>query len=76
MIGRWADDKVLIRLDDGRVFEAPVPADVSDFDVGDRADLYFDRDGRVTGWYLPERQQGVDLRGSGGADERPPGDVP
>jgi hypothetical protein len=76
VIGRWSDDKVLIRLDDGRVFEAPAPEEVRDFDVGDRVDLYFDPDGTPVGWYLTDKQQGVDLRGWGSADERPPDQVP
>lgn len=70
VIGRWADDQVLIRLDDGRVFEAPAPAQVADFDVGDRVQLYFDAAGVPVGWFLPDRGQGVDLRGWGRANER------
>jgi hypothetical protein len=70
VVGRWADDQVLIRLDDGRVFEAPAPMEVRAFDVGDRVDLYFDASGTPVGWYLPERGQGVDLRGWGRASER------
>jgi hypothetical protein len=70
VIGRWADDQALARLADGRVFELPAPAEVSDFDVGDRVDVYMDESGTVVGWYLPDRGHGVDLRGSPGADER------
>jgi hypothetical protein len=70
VIGRWAHDQVLIRLDDGRVFEAPAPDEVSGFDVGDRVDLYVDSAGTAVGWYLPDKQQGVDLRGWGRARER------
>jgi hypothetical protein len=70
VIGRWADDQVLIRLEDGRVFEAPAPETVSGFDVGDRVDMYFDGDGTPVGWYLPEKRRGVDLRGWGRARER------
>ena len=69
VIGRWADDQVLLQLEDSRVFEAPAPAEVCDFEVGDRVLVYFDGDSGPAGWYLPDKQQGVDLRGWGRARE-------
>jgi hypothetical protein len=70
VIGRWADDQALVRLADGRVFELPAPPEVSDFDIGDRVDVYLDSDAAIAGWYLPDKGHGVDLRGWGSADER------
>ena len=69
IVGRWAEDHALIRLEDGRSFEVPTPAEVDGFDVGDKVLVYFDGDGSMEGWYLPDRGEGVDLRGSGGARE-------
>jgi hypothetical protein len=63
VIGRWADDHALIRAEDGRVLELPATAEVSDFEVGDRVEVYLDGGDMPVGWYLPDRQQGVDLRG-------------
>jgi hypothetical protein len=39
---------------------------VNGFDVGDSVVVYFDAAGAVLGWYLPEKGQGVDLRGGDG----------
>lgn len=50
VIGRWSDDKVLIRLEDGRVVEAPVPDEVQDFDVGDPVEVRVDPDGNPVSW--------------------------
>jgi hypothetical protein len=67
VVGRWGEDRVLIRLEDGRALEAPAPEPVADFDVDDRVDVYFGSDGELLGWYLPDKKHGVDLRGH--ADE-------
>ncbi len=52
MIGRWGDDTVLLRLDDGNTVEAPIPESLRDrFDVGDEARVSFE-DGRLVAWEL------------------------
>ena len=76
VVGRWAEDQVLLRLDDGRTFEVSAPDEVSGFDVGDRVTVYFDAIGRPIGWYLTDKGQGVDLRGWGGAREHGAPEVP
>ena len=59
----WGDNGLLVRLYDGRAQELPAPDELSDqWKVGDPVLVFFDgRD--VLGWYLPESQIGVDLRG-------------
>jgi hypothetical protein len=59
IIGRWAEDQVRIRLDDGRAFEAPTPEETRQFEVGDRIVGYVE-DGVLAGWYLPSQGVGVD----------------
>jgi hypothetical protein len=47
--------------------ELPAPGEVDDeWDVGDQLMVFFDNDA-VVGWYLPEKQLGVDLREPGAA---------
>ena len=67
--GRWSDEKVMIRLGDGRVLELPAPKELRGiFDVGDEVRVYFEDDGRVAGWALSERRLGVNLRGMDSED--------
>jgi hypothetical protein len=52
VIGRWADDTVLLRMDDGTTVEAEVPEALRDrFEIGDLAELDFDED-RLVRWGL------------------------
>jgi ketosteroid isomerase-like protein len=63
LIGRWAEDRVLIQLTGGETIEAPLPEDVAArFDVGSPVLAYFDPEGRLLGWYLVDQQLGVDMR--------------
>jgi ketosteroid isomerase-like protein len=63
VIGRWADDRVLIQLTGGETIEAPVPEEIAErFDVGSPVLAYFDPEGRLLGWYLVDQQLGVDMR--------------
>ena len=65
IVAHWADEKLLVRLRDGRETEVPLPADADGlWDIGDPVIVFFDG-AALLGWYLPERQFGVDLRGSG-----------
>jgi hypothetical protein len=58
----------LVRLGDGRELEIPVVDEIRDrCEVGSPALIYFDGNGNLVGWYLPDAGIGVDLR-----DRRPP----
>ena len=51
IVARWAEDRVLLELPDGDVRIAPVPAALNDgFEVGQRADVELDDEGRVASW--------------------------
>jgi ketosteroid isomerase-like protein len=53
---------VTLRLSDGRSLAAPIAADLeSCARVTEPVMAYFD-EGRLTGWYLPDLQRGMDLR--------------
>jgi hypothetical protein len=53
-----------LRLADGSELELPVPEDLSKlFREGQRVLLYHDAGGELLGWYLPDEQMGLDLRG-------------
>jgi hypothetical protein len=65
ILARWGDKQVLARLYDGRPLELPAPEELDDeWDVGDQVMVFFDNEA-VVGWYLPEKQLGVDLREPG-----------
>lgn len=65
IVGHWADEKLLVRLRDGRECELPAPADADgQWNIGDPVIVFFEGPAPL-GWYLPERQLGVDLRGVG-----------
>ncbi|HEX8065187.1 MAG TPA: hypothetical protein VF520_01535 [Thermoleophilaceae bacterium] len=55
MVGRWGDDTVLLRLDDGDHVEAAVPDHLRKrFEVGDEAEVRYEGD-RLAGWRLLRR---------------------
>ena len=58
---------MLIRLEDGRVLEAPAPESVAVFDVDDRVTVYFGSAGELLDWSLSDKKQGEHVKG--GADE-------
>ncbi|MEA2474160.1 MAG: hypothetical protein QOE06_2075 [Thermoleophilaceae bacterium] len=50
VIGRWGDDTALVRTEDGRTVEAPVPESLRPgFDVGAEVQLH-GTDDRIVGW--------------------------
>jgi hypothetical protein len=52
VIGRWGDDTVLLRLEDGTTIEAPVPEGLGErWDVGARVEAAFVGP-RLIGWQL------------------------
>ena len=52
VIGRWGDDTVLLRLEDGTTIEAPVPEGLGErWDVGATVDADFVGE-RLIGWQL------------------------
>jgi DNA-binding CsgD family transcriptional regulator len=56
---------IVLKLEDGRSIEAPLVDEISDqFDLGSPALVYFDHAGNPVGWFLPEAEVGVDLRGT------------
>jgi hypothetical protein len=60
--------RVVVRLAHGRAIEIPVVDEIRDrLEVGSPALIYFDDEGILLGWYLPDSGIGVDLR-----DRRPP----
>jgi DNA-binding transcriptional regulator LsrR (DeoR family) len=68
VIGFSRAGDVLVRLGDGRALELSLVDEIRDrFEVGSRALIYFDADGTVVGWYLPDAGIGMDLR-----NRRPP----
>jgi DNA-binding CsgD family transcriptional regulator len=57
------DDRLVLRLQDGRDLKVPLPAQIRDrVDVAASAIVYFDQLDRAIGWYLPDQELGVDLR--------------
>ena len=63
VIGRWADKRALLQLEDGRVVEVPTPAHtIGRFDIGSPVLVSFDAAAAAIGWYLPDERIGVDLR--------------
>jgi SnoaL-like domain len=65
ILARWGDEQLLARLYDGRPIELPAPEELDDqWDVGDPLMVFFENEA-VVGWYLPEKQLGVDLRNPG-----------
>ena len=68
VVARFVDQDVLVlRLDNGRRFEAKLPpASGSRWIVGSAVTVYLDGEGELVGWYVTERGVGVDLRGDSG----------
>jgi DNA-binding transcriptional LysR family regulator len=61
--------RAVLEVDDGRTIEVPVPEGLRGrFEVGSPALVYFDADGSLVGWYLPQAQLGVDLRAERGPE--------
>lgn len=61
ILGRWGDEQLLARLYDGRPLELPAPEEVDDeWEVGDQLMVFFENEG-VVGWYLPDKQLGIDF---------------
>jgi hypothetical protein len=59
---RWGDEQLLARLYDGRPVELLAPEELDDeWDVGDQLMVFYE-DEAVVGWYLPDKQLGLDLR--------------
>ena len=64
VVGRWSDEKVLIRLADARMVELPAPEALRGrFEVGDEVSVLLEADGEIAGWMLPARNLGVNMRG-------------
>jgi hypothetical protein len=62
---RWGEEQFLARLYDGRPIELPAPGELEDeWDVGDQLMVFFENEA-VVGWYLPDKQLGLDLRDPG-----------
>jgi hypothetical protein len=65
ILARWDDGQLLARLYDGRSIELPAPEELDHgWEVGDPIMVFFEKED-VVGWYLPDTQLGLDLRGSG-----------
>jgi hypothetical protein len=63
VVGFIQGGRVLVRLDDGRAIEVPLPGVIRNrCEVGSRALIYFEGDGTLMGWYLPDVGIGVDMR--------------
>jgi hypothetical protein len=61
ILGRWGDEQLLARLYDGRPLELPAPEELDDeWEVGDQLMVFF-VDEAVVGWYLPDKQLGIDF---------------
>ena len=57
-------DRLALHLQDGRELEVPLLEQIRDgVYVGASAIVYFDQRSRMVGWYLPDEELGVDLRG-------------
>ena len=67
VLGGWGDGLLLARLRDGRPLELPAPEELDDeWEVGDELMVFFENEA-VVGWYLPDRQRGLDMRDRGAA---------
>jgi hypothetical protein len=65
ILARWGDGQLLARLYDGRPIELPAPEELDgEWEVGDPLMVFFENNA-VVGWYLPDKQRGVDLRHGG-----------
>jgi hypothetical protein len=65
ILARWGEEQLLARLYDGRPIELPAPEELDDeWDVGDQLMVFFENE-VVVGWYLPDKQLGLDLRHRG-----------
>jgi SnoaL-like protein len=65
ILGGWGDGQVLARLYDGRPIELPAPEELDDeWEVGDELMVFFENEA-VVGWYLPDKQRGLDMRDHG-----------
>jgi hypothetical protein len=63
VVGFSASDRAVLRLDDGQELEVPLVGAIRDsVDVGSSTLVFFDREGRALGWYLPDVGLGVDMR--------------
>ena len=63
IVAHWSEEKLLVRLRDGREVELPSPTEAQgQWEVGDSLLVYFDGTAPL-GWYLPGHQFGVDFRG-------------
>jgi hypothetical protein len=61
ILGRWGDEQLLARLYDGRPIELPAPEELDDeWEVGDQLMVFFVTEA-VVGWYLPDKQLGIDF---------------
>jgi hypothetical protein len=61
ILGRWGDEQLLARLYDGRPLELPAPEELDDeWEVGDHLMVFFVNEA-VVGWYLPDKQLGIDF---------------
>jgi DNA-binding CsgD family transcriptional regulator len=55
---------VHVRLADGRAIEIPLVEEIGNrLELGSPALIYFDDEGTLMGWYLPDAGIGVDMRG-------------
>ena len=66
VLARWGSGQLLVRLYDGRPVELPGPAELEgDWEVGDQVMVFYVKE-TVAGWYLPDKQLGVDFGVRGG----------
>jgi regulatory LuxR family protein len=60
-------ERAVLRLEDGRLVEAPVMDRlITEAEVDSPALVYLDGRRRVIAWYLPKAERGVDMRGWAG----------
>jgi SnoaL-like protein len=65
ILGPWGDGQLLARLYDGRPLELPAPEELDDeWEVGAQLMVFFVNEA-VVGWYLPDKQLGVDFSNLG-----------
>ena len=66
VLARWGSEQLLVRLYDGRPVELLAPVELEgDWEVGDQVMVFYVEE-TVAGWYLPDKQLGVDFGVRGG----------
>ena len=68
ILSPWGETQLLVRLYDGRPLELPAPEELDDaWDVGDQVMVFLENE-TVLGWYMPDKQLGIDLSDPGDAE--------